>query len=191
MKDDNFLRANNAQHMWHPMGHPGEAMEHTPTIIETASGSTIKDIDGHETIDAVGGLWCVNLGYSNDVVKDAIAKQLYDLPYYSAFAGTSNPSAIEASYAVREFFAEDGMARVFFDLWRIGFGRNLFAPGPSVSSDQRRTEPHEIPESQKRLSRHPLWWRVGQWQQSFPHQLRTAFAGLFPHAQPLHLSQPV
>ena len=114
MKDDNFLRANNAQHMWHPMGHPGEAMEQTPTIIETASGSTIKDIDGHETIDAVGGLWCVNLGYSNDVVKDAIAKQLYDLPYYSAFAGTSNPSAIRASYAVREFFAEDGMARVFF-----------------------------------------------------------------------------
>ena len=114
MKDDNFLRANNAQHMWHPMGHPGEAMEQTPTMIETASGSTTKDIDGYETIDAVGGLWCVNLGYSNDVVKDAIAKQLYDLPYYSAFAGTSNPSAIEASYAVREFFAEDGMARVFF-----------------------------------------------------------------------------
>lgn len=114
MKDDNFLRANNAKHMWHPMGHPGEAIEHAPTIIETAVGSTIKDIDGHEAIDAVGGLWCVNLGYSNDVVKDAIAKQLYDLPYYSAFAGTSNPSAIEASYAVREFFAEDGMARVFF-----------------------------------------------------------------------------
>ena len=114
MKDDNFLRANNAKHMWHPMGHPGEAIEHAPTIIETAVGSTIKDIDGHEAIDAVGGLWCVNLGYSNDVVKDAIAMQLYDLPYYSAFAGTSNPSAIEASYAVREFFAEDGMARVFF-----------------------------------------------------------------------------
>lgn len=114
MKDNNFLRANNAKHMWHPMGHPGEAIEHAPTIIETAVGSTIKDIDGHEVVDAVGGLWCVNLGYSNDVVKDAIAKQLYDLPYYSAFAGTSNPSAIEASYAVCEFFAEDGMARVFF-----------------------------------------------------------------------------
>ena len=85
MKDDNFLRANNAKHMWHPMGHPGEAIEHAPTIIVTARGSTIKDIDGHEAVDAVGGLWCVNLGYSNDVVKDAIAKQLYDLPYYSAW----------------------------------------------------------------------------------------------------------
>ncbi len=114
MKDDNFLRANNARHMWHPMGHPGEAMAHAPTIITGAEGSVIEDIDGHKTVDAVGGLWCVNLGYSNNVVKDAIAKQLYDLPYYSAFFGTSNPTAIEASYAVREFFAEDGMARVFF-----------------------------------------------------------------------------
>ena len=114
MKDDNFLRANNAKHLWHPMGHPGEAMEHAPTIITKAEGSTIEDIDGHQTIDAVGGLWCANLGYSNEAVKEAIARQLYDLPYYSAFAGTTNPMAIEASYAVREFFAEDGMARVFF-----------------------------------------------------------------------------
>ncbi|MEL6209804.1 MAG: aminotransferase class III-fold pyridoxal phosphate-dependent enzyme, partial [Pseudomonadota bacterium] len=57
---------------------------------------------------------CVNLGYSNDVIKEAVTKQMYDMPYYSAFFGTSNPPAIEASYAVREFFAEDGMERVFF-----------------------------------------------------------------------------
>lgn len=114
MKDDNFLRENNARHLWHPMGHPGEAQNTAPAIISKAEGVVIEDIDGHKTIDAVGGLWCVNLGYSNDVVKDAIAKQLYDLPYYSAFAGTSNPTAIEASYAVREFFAEDGITRVFF-----------------------------------------------------------------------------
>jgi adenosylmethionine-8-amino-7-oxononanoate aminotransferase len=114
MKDDNFLRANNARHLWHPMGHPGDAMAHAPTIITGAHGSVIEDIDGHKAVDAVGGLWCVNLGYSNDLVKEAIATQLYDLPYYSAFSGTSNPAAIEASYAVRSFFDPDGMARVFF-----------------------------------------------------------------------------
>lgn len=114
MKDDNFLKENNARHLWHPMGHPGDAQRIAPTIIKGADGSHITDIDGHRVVDAVGGLWCVNLGYSNDAVKEAIAKQLYDLPYYSAFAGTSNPTAIEASYAVREFFAEDGMVRAFF-----------------------------------------------------------------------------
>ena len=79
-----------------------------------AQDSSITDIDGHTVVDAVGGLWCVNLGYSNNVVKDAISKQLYDLPYYSAFAGSTNPPAIEASYLVREMFADDGMSRVFF-----------------------------------------------------------------------------
>ena len=61
MKDDNFLRANNARHLWHPMGHPGDAMAHAPTIITGAHGSVIEDINGHKAVDAVGGLWCVNL----------------------------------------------------------------------------------------------------------------------------------
>ena len=114
MKDDNFLKENNARHLWHAMGHPADSLQNPPTIIKSAEGVNITDIDGHKVVDAVGGLWCVNLGYSNDVVKEAIAKQLYDLPYYSAFHGTTNPTAIEASLAVREFFAEDGIARVIF-----------------------------------------------------------------------------
>ncbi|WP_420557747.1 aminotransferase class III-fold pyridoxal phosphate-dependent enzyme [Roseovarius sp.] len=114
MKDDNFLREMNARHLWHPMGHPGEQQQNAPTIIKSAEGVEIIDIDGHRVVDAVGGLWCTNLGYSNDAIKQAISDQLWQLPYYSAFAGTSNPPAIEASYAVQEFFAEDGMARVFF-----------------------------------------------------------------------------
>ena len=114
MKDDNFLRENNARHLWHPMGHPGDVQANPPAVITKAHGSSITDLDGQTLIDAVGGLWCVNLGYSNDKVKEAISRQLYDLPYYSAFAGTSNPPAIEASYVTREFFAADGMERVFF-----------------------------------------------------------------------------
>lgn len=114
MKDDNFLKENNARHLWHPMGAPGDLQAQPPKIIKSAQGVHITDIDGHSAVDAVGGLWCVNLGYSNDAIKEAIAKQLYDLPYYSAFAGSTNPPAIEASLMVREFFAEDGMARVFF-----------------------------------------------------------------------------
>ena len=114
MKDDNFLREMNGRHMWQPMGHPGEAHTNPPRIIKSAEGVRLTDIDGHSVVDAVGGLWCVNLGYSNDAVKQAISDQLWQLPYYSGFAGTTNPAAIEAAYAVREFFAPDGMERVFF-----------------------------------------------------------------------------
>ena len=114
MKDANFLKENNARQLWHPMGHPGAAQTNPPKIIVKAEHSGITDIDGHQTIDAVGGLWCANLGYSNDAIKDAIAAQLSEMPYYSSFAGSTNPAAIEAAFAVQEFFAPDGIARVFF-----------------------------------------------------------------------------
>lgn len=114
MKDIQDIKALNAKQLWHPMGHPGDLQSNAPTIIDRAQGVRIFDIDGHETIDAVGGLWCANLGYSNDVVKQAISDQLFKLPYYSAFAGTSNAPAIEAAERVIDFFKPDGMERAFF-----------------------------------------------------------------------------
>lgn len=114
MKDDNFLKENNARHMWHPMAHPADSLKNAPKIITGASGVRIQDVDGHETIDAVGGLWNVNLGYSADVIKQAMFDQLNTLPYYSTFRGTSNDVVIELSYVLRDFFAPDGLTRAFF-----------------------------------------------------------------------------
>lgn len=114
MKNENFLKENNARHMWHPMTHPADSRKNAPKIIKAGEGVSIVDIDGNQTIDAVGGLWNVNLGYSCDVVKEAISNQLHQLPYYSTFRGTSNDSVIELSYMLREFFEPDGLTRAFF-----------------------------------------------------------------------------
>ena len=114
MKDDNFLKENNARHMWHPMAHPGAMQEHPPRIIRSAQGSTVTDSDGNSVVDGVGGLWCVNVGYSCEPIQKAIADQVKVLPYYSAFGGTTNEPAIELSYELREMYAPDGMARAFF-----------------------------------------------------------------------------
>jgi adenosylmethionine-8-amino-7-oxononanoate aminotransferase len=114
MKDENFLKANNARSLWHPMTAPSDSLKNPPAIITSASGVRIKDIDGHEVVDAVGGLWNVNLGYSCQPVKDAIAAQLDALPYYSIFRGTSNDQVIELAEVLRDFFAPDGLTRAFF-----------------------------------------------------------------------------
>ncbi len=114
MKNANFLKENNASHMWHPMAHPADSLANAPTIVTAAQGVRITDVDGHETIDAVGGLWNVNLGFSCQPIKDAITAQLDVLPYYSTFRGTSNDAVIELSYLLKEFFAEDGLTRAFF-----------------------------------------------------------------------------
>ncbi len=114
MKDDNFLKENNARHMWHPMAHPADSLKNAPKIITGGKGVRIVDVDGNETIDAVGGLWNVNLGYSADTVKAAISDQLNQLPYYSTFRGTSNDAVIELSFMLKEFFEPDGLSRAFF-----------------------------------------------------------------------------
>ncbi len=114
MRDHNFLTEMNARHLWHPMAHPGEMQATPPKVITGASDVRITDMDGHEAIDAIGGLWNVNLGYSCGPIKQAIAEQLDRLPYYSAFKGTTNDAAIALSVKLAEMFGPDGMTRAFF-----------------------------------------------------------------------------
>ncbi len=114
MKDENYLKANNARSLWHPMTSPSDSLKTPPTIVTEAHGVRIRDIDGHEVVDGVGGLWNVNLGYSCQPIKDAIAAQLDRLPYYSIFRGTSNDCVIELAEELRKFFEPDGLTRAFF-----------------------------------------------------------------------------
>ncbi len=114
MHDANFLIENNAKHFWHPMAHPAEMQAQPPKVITAAEGVEVTDVHGQRLLDAVGGLWNVNLGYSCQPVKDAIRDQLERLPYYSAFRGTSTGPAIELSYELRQWFEADGLVRAFF-----------------------------------------------------------------------------
>lgn len=114
MKDSNYLKERNAKSIWHPMAHPADSLNNPPTIVTEAEGTRISDVDGHQVVDAVGGLWNVNLGYSCEPVKAAIANQLDRLPYYSIFRGTSNDCVIELGDMLQEFFAPDGLTRAFY-----------------------------------------------------------------------------
>lgn len=114
MKDSNFLKEKNARSLWHPMTHPADSIANPPAIITSAQGVRISDVDGHEVVDGVGGLWNVNLGFSCQPVKDAIARQLDVLPYYSTFRGTTNDAVIELSEELRDFYEPDGLTRAFY-----------------------------------------------------------------------------
>jgi len=114
MKDSNFLKEHNARHLWHPMAHPADSLANPPDIIVGGEGVEIIDVNGHRMVDAVGGLWNVNLGYSCQPVKDAIVQQLDRLPYYSIFRGTTNDNVIELAEMLRDFFAPDGLERAFY-----------------------------------------------------------------------------
>jgi adenosylmethionine-8-amino-7-oxononanoate aminotransferase len=100
--------------MWHPMAHAADMRKNPPKILVGASGIEVEDIDGNRVLDAVGGLWNVNLGYSCEPVKKAIAEQLDVMPYCSTFRGTTNDKTIELSDELINWFRPDGMERCFF-----------------------------------------------------------------------------
>lgn len=114
MRDINFLTENNAKPIWHPMAHPAEMRASPPKIIMKGEGVSVTDAEGRTVLDAVGGLWNVNLGYSCDPIKQAMTGQLDALPYYSGFRGTSTGPSIELAYELTEWFAPEGMVRAFF-----------------------------------------------------------------------------
>ena len=59
-------------------------------IITHAQGHMIYDSDGHAILDAMAGLWCVNVGYGRDELVNAATEQMHKLPYYNSFFKTSN-----------------------------------------------------------------------------------------------------
>lgn len=103
-----------ASTFWHPMAHPAESLAKPAKVFVKAAGVQITDDQGHTVLDAVGGLWNVNLGYSCEPVKAAIREQLDVMPYYSSFRGTTTAPVAQLSSELTEWFHEEGMTRVFF-----------------------------------------------------------------------------
>ena len=44
MRDNNFITENNAKHLWHPMGAPGDSINNPPKVITKADGSQILSL---------------------------------------------------------------------------------------------------------------------------------------------------
>ena len=53
-------------------------------VVEKSSGSRITDVDGKEYIDAMAGLFCVNVGYGRPELAKAAYDQLIKQCLYSA-----------------------------------------------------------------------------------------------------------
>ena len=57
-------------------------IEAEPMVIVEAKDSTVVDADGTRYLDAMAGLWCVNIGYGRTELADVAAAQMRALPYY-------------------------------------------------------------------------------------------------------------
>jgi putrescine---pyruvate transaminase len=82
-------------------------------IITHADGVWIWDAAGNRLLDAMSGLWCVNVGYGRKELAEAAYRQMLVLPYYNTFFKTSTVPATELAAKVASLLPER-FKRVFF-----------------------------------------------------------------------------
>ena len=101
------------RHVLHPATSIGAHQAQGPDIIESGEGAWLTDAQGRRLFDAVGGLWCVQVGYGRAELAEAMAGAARRLGYYHTFGGASNRDQARLAERLVEI-APKGLNRVFF-----------------------------------------------------------------------------
>ena len=107
------LQALDAAHHMHPFTNGGELAAKGARVITRAKGVWLTDSEGNDILDAMGGLWCVNVGYGREELAEVAARQMRELPYYNTFFQTTHVPAIALAQRLAELAPGD-LNHVFF-----------------------------------------------------------------------------
>ncbi len=97
-------------HPWADLPALGED-ESTPVIVR-GEGVYITDEQGRRMIDGPAGMWCMQTGYGRREIADAVAGQIMQLGYATAFS-TINPREVELAQRIAGATPGD-LNRIFF-----------------------------------------------------------------------------
>ena len=99
-------QAADAAHFLHPFTDFQALAQKGSRIITSAHNIYLTDSDGHRLLDAMSGLWCVNVGYGQQALVDAATRQLQTLPFYNSFFQTAHPPAIALAELLADVCAQ-------------------------------------------------------------------------------------
>jgi len=102
-----------AQTILHPSTNADDFAKHGSRIMHGGEGIYLEDSSGHKLIDAVAGLWCVNIGYGRQEIAEAMSNAASNMGYYHTFTGMSNVPQIELAERLIEL-APGRLNKVFF-----------------------------------------------------------------------------
>lgn len=89
-------------HYLHPFTNHKAMHDKGSRIVTHADNIYLWDSDGKKILDAMAGLWCVNVGYGRQELADIAREQMLQLPYYNSFFQTAHPPAIELAQRLSE-----------------------------------------------------------------------------------------
>ena len=108
-------QAADAAHFLHPFTDFKALARKGSRVIMRADNIYLWDSEGKKLLDAMSGLWCVNVGYGQQALVDAAAEQMKQLPFYNAFFQTATPPAIELAEVLAEI-SPPQFEHVFFSV---------------------------------------------------------------------------
>ena len=100
--DTEALWRQDVDHYIHPWTDFSTFKEEGSLIMAESEGAYVIDSEGNRYIDGIGGLWCVNIGYANEEMAQAIAEQVRRITYYSTFTHLTTPPAAELASKLAE-----------------------------------------------------------------------------------------
>jgi 4-aminobutyrate--pyruvate transaminase len=77
----NTLNQSDRQYALHPFTNLSGHQKDGPFIIEKGDGVYVWDDQGNRLLEGMAGLWCTSLGFSEQRLIDAAARQFAQLPY--------------------------------------------------------------------------------------------------------------
>lgn len=107
------LQKRDAAHHLHPFTAQHDLANKGSRIITSAQGVYVYDSNGEELLDAMAGLWCVNIGYGREELAQAAERQMRELPYYNTFFQTTHIPAIDLSEKLAKLAPRD-LNHVFY-----------------------------------------------------------------------------
>ena len=91
--DTKLIQAMDSAHFLHPFTDFKDLNAKGARVMTKAEDIYVWDSEGKKVLDAMSGLWCVNVGYGRKELADAAAKQMMELPFYNTFFQTTNVPA--------------------------------------------------------------------------------------------------
>ena len=117
--------------------HPWEGMDYIGqndrAFVEQSDGVYVTNNEGDRLIDGPAGMWCVQVGYGQDEIAEAMAEQARKLAYFSPFNNTSSITTEFAREVAKRapgdlnhvFFTTGGSTAVDTAIRFIHFRNNL------------------------------------------------------------------
>jgi 4-aminobutyrate---pyruvate transaminase len=102
------------QYQLHPFTNLSTHQTQGPLVITSGKGIYVFDESGREYIEGLAGLWCTGLGFGEERLVEAAARQLRKLPYYHQFGSKAHDVAIDLAERLINLMPVP-MSKVFFN----------------------------------------------------------------------------